>query len=76
MSILSTTHHRSTWICRNPERFTGYAGPSAIRVWSAIYNENCFGSGKSPGIDECFEKRVFYRLISGLQSSISTHLAL
>jgi hypothetical protein len=27
----------------NPERFTGYAGPSANRVWKAIYEENCFG---------------------------------
>lgn len=27
----------------NPERFTGYAGPSAHRVWSSIYDENCFG---------------------------------
>ncbi|KAG0052380.1 hypothetical protein BGZ83_002674 [Gryganskiella cystojenkinii] len=26
----------------NPERFTGYAGPSAAKVWGAIYNENCF----------------------------------
>ena len=27
----------------NPERFTGYAGPSAHRVWKSIYEENCFG---------------------------------
>lgn len=27
----------------NPERFTGYAGESANRVWRAIYEENCFG---------------------------------
>ena len=27
----------------NPERFTGYAGPTAHQVWSAIYQENCFG---------------------------------
>ena len=27
----------------NPERFTGYTGPSAHRVWKAIYEENCFG---------------------------------
>lgn len=26
----------------NPERFTGYAGHSAHRVWEAIYKENCF----------------------------------
>ncbi|KAG0320860.1 hypothetical protein BGZ99_004277 [Dissophora globulifera] len=26
----------------NPERFTGYSGPSAAKVWDAIYDENCF----------------------------------
>lgn len=26
----------------NPERYTGYSGPSALRVWSSIYKENCF----------------------------------
>lgn len=31
----------------NPERFTGYAGVSAARVWSAIYEENCFGQSES-----------------------------
>ena len=26
-----------------PERFTGYTGPQAQRIWRAIYDENCFG---------------------------------
>lgn len=26
----------------NPERYTGYRGKSAHRVWNSIYNENCF----------------------------------
>eukprot|EP00730_Choanoeca_flexa_P016804 TRINITY_DN8008_c0_g1_i1.p1 TRINITY_DN8008_c0_g1~~TRINITY_DN8008_c0_g1_i1.p1 ORF type:complete len:460 (+),score=71.44 TRINITY_DN8008_c0_g1_i1:59-1438(+) len=26
----------------NPERYTGYSGRSAHRVWSEIYNANCF----------------------------------
>lgn len=26
----------------NPERYTGYKGPSAWRVWNSIYEENCF----------------------------------
>uniref|UniRef100_A0A3Q0SG38 Endoplasmic reticulum oxidoreductase 1 beta n=1 Tax=Amphilophus citrinellus TaxID=61819 RepID=A0A3Q0SG38_AMPCI len=81
----------------NPERYTGYKGPSAWRVWNSIYEENCFkprsvyrplnplapsrGScifmnsvfiALSPGL--CLEKRVFYRLISGLHSSINIHL--
>lgn len=29
-------------LLENPERFTGYAGPSSARVWKAIYEENCF----------------------------------
>ncbi|ESO03170.1 hypothetical protein HELRODRAFT_174070 [Helobdella robusta] len=30
----------------NPERFTGYTGPSAVNVWRLIYDQNCF---KHPG---------------------------
>ncbi|XP_069937023.1 ero1-like protein isoform X3 [Cherax quadricarinatus] len=26
----------------NPERYTGYVGPSAHRIWKSIYQENCF----------------------------------
>ena len=26
----------------NPERYTGYRGESATRIWNAIYEENCF----------------------------------
>ncbi|KAF9411730.1 hypothetical protein BGZ94_001253, partial [Podila epigama] len=130
----------------NPERFTGYSGPSAASVWKAIYEENCFdvskemtagcqtcqderrknekerqdpdqkqqsilsppepapmeetrptekqmhdifskvpkGKGElqsliqdiSKNVDEesCIEKRVYYRLISGLHASISIHI--
>jgi ERO1-like protein alpha len=25
----------------NPERYTGYTGPSARRIWDAVYSENC-----------------------------------
>lgn len=58
-------------LLNNPERFTGYAGPSAARVWTAIHEENCFG----PHDDLCLEKRIFARVISGLRSSISVHLS-
>jgi len=97
----------------NPERFTGYAGHSAHKVWKAIYEENCFGAvpylppsrGKDVGgsgfaesvagmestslrslmsslagprdiqdTETCLEKRVFYRIISGLHASISIHI--
>jgi len=116
-------------LMKNPERFTGYAGPSANRVWRSIYEENCFGgvkwtepprpvssggtgfisqnqvinavkgipytlmnpqandggslenlidSVKAPtdpaAMEQCLEKRVFYRVISGLHASISIHI--
>ncbi|XP_051114939.1 endoplasmic reticulum oxidoreductin-1-like isoform X1 [Andrographis paniculata] len=56
----------------NPERYTGYTGPSARRIWDAIYSENCpkYSTGEI-----CPEKRVLYKLISGLHSSISIHIA-
>ncbi|QRW08041.1 endoplasmic oxidoreductin-1 [Ceratobasidium sp. AG-Ba] len=96
----------------NPERYTGYSGPDARKVWQAIYEENCFGLtetkqvGKLSGLGvpssrpiegiavppgltgdisesgttweaagaSCLEKRVYYRIISGLHASISTHI--
>ncbi|KAJ3480034.1 hypothetical protein NLI96_g8643 [Meripilus lineatus] len=70
----------------NPERFTGYAGISAQRVWSSIYRENCFGLSESkisrkpdsmvdPDEEKiCLEQRVYYKIISGLHASISTHI--
>lgn len=86
----------------NPERFTGYSGPSAHRVWRAIYQENCFDAPQRPpsspfitpppshqaGLDPqpisrsdgpsanetCLEKRVYYKLLSGIHTSISMHI--
>lgn len=118
----------------NPERFTGYGGPHAHKVWRSVYQENCFGyhgdslmslNPEDPGAlsfsssadaaaaagvlhgqagsllssvmmepvrrdihevggeagdramnqDElCVEQRLFYRLLSGMHASISTHL--
>ncbi|KAG8365637.1 hypothetical protein BUALT_Bualt18G0126800 [Buddleja alternifolia] len=55
----------------NPERYTGYTGPSVRRIWDAIYLENCH---KYPS-EECQEKRILHKLISGLHSSISIHIA-
>ena len=64
----------------NPERFTGYAGISAQRVWSSIYRENCFGLSESkisrkpdsmvdPDEEKiCLEQRVYYKIISGVFS--------
>ena len=33
----------------NPERYTGYAGPSANKVWTAIHSDNCFQQQSGPG---------------------------
>lgn len=60
-------------LLKNRERYTGYSGPSAKRVWQAIMKENCFSESSQ---DQCLEKRVFYRLMSGLRASISTHIAM
>ncbi|XP_060081648.1 ERO1-like protein beta [Ylistrum balloti] len=65
----------------NPERYTGYKGVSPHRIWRSIYEENCFkpdgkfryGSQQSLA-EMCLEKRAFYRLISGLHTSINLHL--
>ena len=69
----------------NPERYTGYKGESAHRIWNSIYWENCFGGNNTtksisnyiPHLElnnACLEQRAFYRLISGLHSSINIHL--
>lgn len=62
----------------NPERFTGYGGQQSESIWTAVYDENCFqpneGSQLGQVEDLCLEKQIFYRLVSGLHSSISTHL--
>ncbi|KAK4345248.1 hypothetical protein RND71_035424 [Anisodus tanguticus] len=56
----------------NPERYTGYSGSSARRIWDAVYIENC---PKYPSGEICPEKKILYKLISGLHSSISIHIA-
>lgn len=71
----------------NPERYTGYRGPSAHRIWSSIYLENCFDRQNQPNAllshiqmapnplsNLCIERRSFYRMLSGLHSSINIHL--
>lgn len=73
----------------NPERYTGYSGSHANMIWNSVYKENCFGyTGetspmaesdlkieKVPGEEgSCIEQRLFYRLVSGMHSSVSTHL--
>ncbi|KAL7060431.1 hypothetical protein AAHC03_09895 [Spirometra sp. Aus1] len=71
-------------LLKNQEKYTGYKGPASHRIWNAIYRENCFNTEpprffyteKMSPVDTrtCKEKRLFYRLISGLQASISVQL--
>ena len=35
-------------LTKNPERFTGYEGESAHKIWRTIYRENCFRPQESP----------------------------
>lgn len=63
-------------LAENPERFTGYAGKQAHNIWGAIYGENCFKNDDgSVDTGSCLTKQLFYRVISGMHASISTHLA-
>lgn len=65
----------------NPEGYTGYGGEEARKIWRAIYGEGqeedtcSFPTLHSDGTP-CLEERVFTRLLSGLQASINTHIAL
>lgn len=70
----------------NPEKYTGYRGHSAHRIWNSIYLENCFDYSSqnallshihkvpNPLNSLCIEQRSFYRLLSGVHSSINIHL--
>ncbi|CAH8465572.1 ERO1-like protein alpha [Schistosoma haematobium] len=70
-------------LLKNPERYTGYKGPASNRIWYMVYNENCFNEDSitygtsylGPSQSSCLEKRAFYRMVSGLHSSISVHLS-
>ncbi|EGC39080.1 hypothetical protein DICPUDRAFT_96687 [Dictyostelium purpureum] len=70
--VVNGPESESTYVdlSKTPESNTGYDGSS---VWSSIYNENCF---TRPVDQMCLEERVFYKLISGLHSSITIHIAL
>lgn len=55
----------------NPERYTGYVGYNATRIWAAIYAENCFQSQEG-GL--CLEERTLNQLISGFHGSTTAHI--
>lgn len=55
-------------ISKNPERFTGYVPTPERNIWGMIYQNQLEG--------ECpVEQEVFYDIISGFHSSVSTHLS-
>ena len=62
-------------LIRNPERYTGYDGST---IWKAIYDENCFARRQENFFTNpdrrCYEERMFYKILSGLHTSITTHL--
>jgi len=67
----------------NPERYTGYSGSSAARVWDEVHNRNCFNAELESSENRTSSmfcpvsavQRVYDRLLSGLHSSISLHIA-
>ncbi|XP_078527023.1 ERO1-like protein alpha [Lissotriton helveticus] len=58
----------------NPERYTGYKGPDAWKIWNSIYEENCFKPQaiKRPfnpmgsGLGSTEDGETFYRWLEGL----------
>ncbi len=65
----------------NARRWFIPQGEHAHRIWSTIYGHKIFSSSSSNGgggggatSDGSDEKRVFYRLVSGMHASISAHL--
>jgi ERO1-like protein alpha len=65
-------------LLRNGERYTGYKGEHANRVWKAIYEQPCFKDVLNAVTESQTnihpERRVFYKLISGMHSSITAHI--
>lgn len=62
-------------LIKNEEKYTGYQGPSAGRIWGKIYGDLCFTPKQGSSLsDLCLEEKTFYRIISGLHSSITVHL--
>ncbi|KAK7207031.1 endoplasmic reticulum Oxidoreductin 1 [Myxozyma melibiosi] len=71
----------------NPERYTGYIGKHPNMVWNEIYKQNCFAEEVADNAiasnsaevgsivsDTCVERRMFYKVISGMHASVAIHL--
>lgn len=69
-------------LTENPEQFTGYGtlldDKSAGRIWESLYSDKfCFSSCPAGEDSEPSpEKRLVYKLVSGLHASINTHIAM
>ena len=71
-------------LLRNPERYTGYKGEHANRIWRTIYDQKCFANVSETTEAGDYEagdleagestNRIFFRIISGIHSSISAHI--
>uniref|UniRef100_A0A0W0EXF6 Endoplasmic oxidoreductin-1 n=1 Tax=Moniliophthora roreri TaxID=221103 RepID=A0A0W0EXF6_MONRR len=71
-----------------PPRLTSlnsYAGEGARQIWRTIYQENCFTPSSlqtsltqtnNTASEQCLEERVYYKVVSGLHASVSTHICL
>jgi hypothetical protein len=61
-----------------PEGASGAAAATAAGLATASASaRNLFNRGRGDGDNlQCYEERVFYRLLSGLQTSINTHIAM
>ncbi len=55
-------------LIENPERFTGYSGPAAHKIWETIYNEDYMSDKNLEDAQNwysCDERKFFYRIVSG-----------
>jgi hypothetical protein len=64
-------------LSENRESFTAYEGAS---IWQAIYAENCHCDDGIKNLQQeseetCSERTLLYQLMSGLHTSINTHIA-
>ncbi|KAF5834410.1 endoplasmic reticulum oxidoreductin 1 [Dunaliella salina] len=68
---------------RNPEKYTGYKGEDARRVWAAIYDQSALKEAAaavaaartdSETAAVPREQEVLYRLISGMHTAITTSI--
>lgn len=53
---------------KNIEANTGYQGRD---IWKLIYEENCLTMNRGA----CKEEELLYKVMSGIHSSINTHIA-